>query len=118
MEYLLAEYRELAQATLLPLWFPVGISSLIQDLCSMKPLGKDLGALLGVILLAGIDPVEEPEYFTAFLEEMASDYPVIEPQNLSSFLFGITTDEVSKSESFRCDQTSFANKLASRKPVT
>jgi hypothetical protein len=66
LEHLLEGDGELAQVTLITLWFPVEISSLIQDLCSMKPLCKDLGALLGVIMLAGINPVKESEYFTAF----------------------------------------------------
>jgi hypothetical protein len=93
---------DLTEHSLFLSWFPNEINSHIEFLCAQRPLEKDFGGLMTLMMFAGLAD-EEDDYMkylikTVFDENSlgGSNAVVDYLQNCAVFLFGITMDDVSE----------------------
>jgi hypothetical protein len=107
---------QLSKFSLYQWWFPTEIQEVMETLMARKPVEKDLDGLLALIMFAGIDFNEEDELFfqtevidkvfrrevkvkkrtTKVEDVLPSNFLFDSQQNLSVLLFGITFDDVRK----------------------
>ena len=109
---------QLSKFSLYQWWFPTEIQEVIETLMSRKPVEKDLGGLLALIMFTGIDLNEEDELFfqtemidkmfrreakvkkvtTTVQEPLPPNFLFDSQQKLLVLLFGITFDDVRKTD--------------------
>ena len=103
IRHILEQLELLTGSSILMNWFPTPIRNVMELLCTSKPVEEDLGGLLGLLMFAGID-FDDKEFFRVDIIKKSSkgdfdqDYKwlVDSHQNLATFLFGITIDDVSE----------------------
>ena len=97
----LEKAKKLTGYSLYMWWFPYEIQVILERLFTRKPVDTDVGGLLGLIMLAGIDEEEsdielvENAYIPKNTKNV-SNLLFDSQQNMSALLFGITVDDVSK----------------------
>jgi hypothetical protein len=101
LRHILAEAEVLTGSSVFNWWFPTEIQKIIEPLLQRKTLTLDVAGILGVIMFAGLDFEDEEFFLTqiiekAFEERVKHNELFESQQNLSTLLFGITVDNVSK----------------------
>ncbi len=120
MDELLRKSKKLTGFSHLMWWFPSEIQPVIELLFKNKPLDQDVSGLLTLIMFAGIGSNED----VYFRDEIVASVFLSAPknpwydsqQNLSSFLFGITLDDVRKLSMIRTILTLLTNFYICRVP--
>ncbi len=120
MDELLRKSKKLTGFSHLMWWLPSEIQPVIELLFKNKPLDQDVSGLLTLIMFAGIGSNED----VYFRDEIVASVFLSAPknpwydsqQNLSSFLFGITLDDVRKLSMIRTILTFLTNFYICRVP--